>query len=308
MKEPNEFLVVGGTGFIGNQLVRDAIDLNYKTTVLSLHEPAASKKVAGTEYLVADMASYHELNKVLSGRYFNYVVNLGGYIDHSKYLAGGRKVMDAHLMGVQNLVQCLDWVSLRSFVQIGSSDEYGSHPAPQAETLHEMPCDAYAMGKVAASQLLLMLNRIEKFPAIILRLFLVYGPGQDEHRFLPQIISGCIKDEIFPVSQGEQLRDFCYVSDITKGILTAMICARAHGEVINLAAGVPVKIKSVLEEVKNSIGQGKPQYGMVPYRDGENMALFADISKAKKLLSWEPTISLKEGLNRTINYYKERQP
>ena len=282
MKEPEKLLVVGGTGFIGHQLVRDAIDLGYETTVLSLNKPSENKKIIGVKYLTADIASNNELNKALIGREFNYVVNLGGYVDHSKYLVGGREVLDTHLSGVQNLVKSLDWAPLKSFVQIGSSDEYGSHLAPQNEALREMPLDGYAMGKFAANQLLLMLNRIEKFPAIILRLFLVYGPEQGENRFLPQVIDGCMKGESFPTSEGEQIRDFCYISDITHGILTAMKSTGAHGEIINLASGKPIKIRRILEEVRGLIGKGYPQYGKVSYRMGENMALYADISKAKR--------------------------
>jgi len=306
MTDSNKLLIVGGTGFIGNQLVRDAIKLDYQVTVLSLNELAAEKRNNAAHYIRANMASYDELEKALAGQKFNYVINLGGYINHAKYLDGGRAVMDIHLAGVQNLVHCLDWAPLKSFVQIGSSDEYGSHPAPQAETLPEMPVDAYAMGKVAANQLLLMLHRSENFPAIIIRLFLVYGPGQDEKRFLPQVISGCMNDEYFPVSHGEQLRDFCYVNDISSGILTAMTCSRAHGEVINLAAGEPVTVKSVINGVREIIGQGVPEYGKIAYRMGENMSLYADISKAKEIFLWTPEVSMKEGLKRTINYFREK--
>jgi len=306
MTKSNNLLVVGGTGFIGHQLVCEAVESKYKITVLSLNNVKSSKKHPDVEYLNADITSSSELSEVLAGRNFNYVVNLGGYINHSKYLSGGRDAMDVHLVGVQNLVQYLDWSCLESFVQIGSSDEYGNHPAPQHESLNEMPLDAYAVGKVAASQLLLMLHRNENFPATVLRLFLVYGPGQDQQRFLPQIITGCLNNESYPVSHGEQLRDFCYVSDVVKGIIAAMNCPQARGEVINLAAGKPVKIKNVLEEVKNAIGQGDPQYGMVPYRAGENMALYADISKAKKILMWEPSTTLKLGISKTIEYYRDK--
>ena len=307
MKKTETLLIVGGTGFIGNQLVRDAIDLNYEVTVLSLNGPDESKKIAGVKYFASDITSSQEMEKLLKGMHFNYVVNLGGYINHSKYLDGGQEVMNGYLAGVQNLIKYLDRSSLKSFIQIGSSDEYGNHPAPQGESLREKPLDSYAMGRVAATNLLQMLNRNENFPVTILRLFLVYGPGQDQKRFLPQIINGCIKGKSFPTSEGEQLRDFCYISDITHGILTAMKSPDAYGEIINLASGEPVKIKSLIEKVKKIIGQGEPQYGKVPYRMGESMALYADISKVITIFSWKPRVSLEEGLKRTVNYYIERK-
>ncbi len=304
MLELNTLLVVGGTGFIGGHLVCKAVALGYQTTVLSLHTPLENKKIDGVDYIVADLISSQQLHQKLTSKQFNYVVNLGGYVDHSKYLAGGREVIDAHFIGVQNLIQCLDWGSLRAFVQIGSSDEYGNQSAPQHEGLNEMPISPYSMGKSAVGQMLQMLHRTESFPAVVLRLFLVYGVGQDQRRFLPQVINGCLKSESFATSLGEQLRDFCYVDDIVNGVILAMTSPLAFGEVINLASGVPVRIRHVLEKVQTIIGQGEPLFGKFPYRAGESMALYADISKAKRLLSWEPKIGLDEGLEKTIGFYR----
>lgn len=305
--EKETLLVVGGTGFIGRHFTQEAVVRGYDTSVLSLHETSDSNKIDGVEYLVGDIACYEEINQLFSVRRFTYVVNVGGYVDHSRYLEGGREVMDTQFVGVQNLVQCLDWNSLSAFVQIGSSDEYGNQPAPQHESLPVMPNTPYSMGKATAGQMLQMLHRAEGFPAVILRLFLVYGPGQDERRFIPQIITGCLKGKSFATSLGEQLRDFCYVDDIVDGAILAMTSPKAHGKVLNLASGIPVRIRQVLEKVRDIIGQGEPQFGKLPYRVGENMALYADISKAKQLLSWEPKICFDEGLDRTINFYRAQQ-
>ena len=102
-------------------------------------------------------------------------------------------------------------------MNIGSSDEYGSNRAPQNEMQRESPISPYSFGKTASSHFLEMLNRIDNFPSCSLRLFLVYGPGQNDHRFIPQIIEGCLSDNIFNTSKGEQIRDFCFVEDIVEG-------------------------------------------------------------------------------------------
>ncbi len=306
MAEDKNLLVIGGTGFIGKTLVRAAVMGGYNTTVLSLRKPTPDKIIENAEYLVADIASIENLSDVMSGRKFSYVVNLGGYIDHSDYMNGGRGVMDAHFVGVQNLIQCLDWSILKAFVQIGSSDEYGDNPAPQREDMREKPISPYSMGKVATTHLLQMLNRVDGFPAIIVRLFLVYGEGQGDDRFLPQVINGCIKDASFPASYGEQLRDLCHVDDIVVGVISAMESSNAQGEVINLASGAPLKIRDVLEEIRRLVGGGDPKYGEIPYRPGENMELYADISKAQRILSWEPKIDLVDGLNRVVRYHIEK--
>jgi nucleoside-diphosphate-sugar epimerase len=298
-------LVVGGTGFIGRHLVRKAIECNYNVTVLSSKKHIEKVDSKNIDYITADIRDFKQLKSELSNRGIHYVVNLGGYIDHVNFLSGGFSVIETHFNGVLNLVRCLDWSKIKGFVQIGSSDEYGNLKAPQSENRRERPISSYSLGKVAANQFLQMLHREEGIPIVLLRLFLVYGPGQDEKRFIPQIIQGCLKEESFPVSLGEQLRDFCYIEDVVQGILLAMKCSDAYGEIINIASGDPVKIREVIELIQNRIGKGSPLFGKVKYRKGENMALYADISKAKKILSWQPATKLSKGLDKTISYYKK---
>jgi nucleoside-diphosphate-sugar epimerase len=299
----NKLLIIGGTGFIGRNLTINAVKLGYQTHVLSLHEPSTEKKINGADYIQADITDFLNLQLKLHNTNYDYVVNLSGYIDHCKYRDGGQKVIAAHFDGVQNLLRVLDWDNLKRFIQIGSSDEYGNLPAPQDEEMCESPISPYSFGKVASSQLLQMLSRTEGFPAVILRLFLVYGPGQDNKRFLPQIIQGCLSGKSFPTSSGEQLRDICYIDDITRGILMALINENVNGEVINLASGNPIAIREVIELVKNIVVQGNPLFGKIPYRTGENMALYANVTKAKNILNWESEVDVNNGLLKTINYY-----
>jgi len=298
-------LIAGGTGFIGRNLALSAVKDKYSVTVLSLNIPVVEKKIEGVEYLQADITNLSELQKQLQGLHFEYVVNLSGYIDHRGFLEGGRAVIDAHFVGVQNLLQVIDWDKLKRFVQIGSSDEYGNLLAPQSEEMREEPISPYSLGKIASTQLLQMLYRTEKLPAVILRLFLVYGPGQDNKRFLPQIIKGCLFNARFPVSAGEQLRDFCYIDDITEGIMRALVNDKVNGEVINLASGNPVEIREVVKQVQKTVGQGDPEFGKISYRVGENMSLYADISKANMLLEWSSSVTLEQGIEKTVNYYRK---
>ena len=170
--------------------------------------------------------------------------------------------------------------------------------------MRESPISPYSVAKVAATHFLQMLYRTNKLPTVILRLFLVYGIGQDNKRFLPQVISGCFSGEQFPVSGGEQLRDFMYVDDVSEGILNALKKDKVLGEVLNLSSGQPRTIKSVIEKVVSIIGFGSPQYGEIPYRKGENMALYADISKARSLLKLEIKTSFEDGLAMVVENYR----
>jgi nucleoside-diphosphate-sugar epimerase len=201
-----------------------------------------------------------------------------------------------------NLVEYLDTAKLKGFVQVGSSDEYGSLPAPQKETMRECPISPYSIAKTAATHFVQTLAATEGFPGVVLRPFLVYGTGQDMKRLLPQIITACLRDEDFKTSEGKQLRDFCYVEDVVEAMVRAALSPAAKGHVINIGSGDPVYIRDVVTRVVQMAGGGKPLWGTVLYRQGENMALYPDISLAKSLLGWSPRISFDEGLRRTIDY------
>lgn len=295
-------LVIGGNGFVGRNIIDHAITLGWSVTNLGTFSRQNSQDNPSVRYIVADINIPAELKDAIADAKFEYVVNCGGYIDHTLFFRGGRHALNTHFMGVVNLVDVLNRDVLRSFVNLGSSDEYGNSPAPQIETQREMPISPYSVGKVAATHFLQALHRTEIFPGTTLRLFLTYGPGQDNSRFLPQIIKGCFEGVSFPTSEGRQLRDFCFIQDTVDAVFAAFASDLCRGEVINIASGRPVSIREMIEAVKNRIGRGDPQFGAIPYRPGENMALYADISKAKQLLNWAPQMPLEFGLDRTIRW------
>ena len=272
--QEKQLLVVGGMGFIGQWVVLSGVKRGYNVYILSRNTQEPLNNAQNVNYLKADLLDYEAVLRVLHNKKITHVVNLGGDINHSQFRNGGKQVIDAHFNGMLNLVHCLNWDYLKCFVQIGSSDEYGNAPAPQHEDQICVPISNYSLAKLAANEFLQMLYRTENFPAIVLRLFLVYGPGQDKQRFLPQIISACINNETFPTSYGEQLRDFCYVEDIANGIFLALESKKCYGQIFNLGSGNPVSIHSMIERVVNIVNAGLPDYGKFPYRVGENIWFF----------------------------------
>ena len=298
-----KLLIIGGTGFIGVNVAKEAVNRGFQVSIISKNNCPSSKQLKGVEYIAVDITKKEDLLLELKDKHFHYVLNLGGYVNHASYFDGGSEVLKVHFNGTVNLVSCINKTNLQSFIQVGSSDEYGDSVAPQNENQREMSISPYSFAKSAATHFLQMLYRTEGFPVVILRPFLVYGVGQDDNRFIPQIIQGCINNNKFPVSAGEQLRDFCHIDDISNAIFLALSNNNAHGEVINIASGVSVSIKDVISLIKSLIGSGKPQFGLVPYRVGENMKLFADISKAKRVLGWSPKVNLVDGLKKVIDQY-----
>lgn len=300
-----DLLVIGGTGFIGQHLLDHAIKKGMSADSISLQNLAedSAAKINGVDYLSIDLLNSDGLNQFLSQRSYCYVVNLGGYIDHN--LSGGvDKIFHSHFLGVINLINSLDRACLKRFIQVGTSDEYGNQPAPQNESMREMPISPYALAKMSTTHLIQMLNRTQNFPGTILRLFLAYGPRQSINRFIPTVISNAIRNLEFPTSAGEQLRDFCYIDDVIESIFLAFENDLVDGEVINIGSGSPVTVKSVVELILRKIDGGVPLWGKHLYRPAENMNLYADIGKAKRILNWNPTRGLDFGLDETIRWYR----
>ena len=144
----------------------------------------------------------------------------------------------------------------------------------------------------------------KKFPSTILRLYQAYGPRQDLNRFIPIIISGCIKNKKFPCSNGNQLRDFLHVDDVVDAIIKSLTNKSARGQIINIGSGKPRKIKNIIDYIKKTLKGGYPQFGRVKLRKDEILEVYPDIKKAKNKINWSPRISFKKGLKITINSYK----
>ena len=113
-----------------------------------------------------------------------------------------------------------------------------------------------------------------------------------------------LKKKKFPVSKGNQLRDFCYVDDVINAILLSLTRPKALGEVFNVGSGKPVSVKFIINKISKIIKQGKPQFNKIPFRKNENLKLYPSIKKIKKVLGWTPKTNLIQGLTKTINYYK----
>ena len=151
---------------------------------------------------------------------------------------------------------------------------------------------------------LIDLFKKQKFPSTILRLYNTYGPTQDLNRFIPIVISGCIKNKKFPCSKGNQLRDFLHIDDVVDAILKSLTNKNAKGQIINIGSGKPIIIKNIIEYIKKIVKGGYPLFGKVKLRKDEILKVYPDINKAKNKINWRPKISFKKGLKVTIDSFK----
>jgi len=298
-------LIIGGTGFIGSHLAEFLNKKKWDVTVTSLTK---KKKFSNSEIKIIklDLVDLKKTSDFIKKKTFEYVVNLSGYIDHSSFFQKKNTILESHFYGVLNLVKNINRKKLKKFIQIGSSDEYGNLNSPQRESKKEMPISLYSFSKLATANFFQMLYRTENFPVTILRIFLAYGPGQDQKRFIPQIITGCLQNKSFDTSEGKQLRDFCYIDDIISAIYKCLLNTKNNGEIFNVGSGKPIQIKFLINKIVSQLKSGKPAFGKIKYRKNENMSLFPDISKIKKNVGWKPKVDLSQGIKKTIEYYKKK--
>jgi nucleoside-diphosphate-sugar epimerase len=307
MKKKVTILIIGGTGFIGSHLVQKAKKINLNVIILNKTGKISSGNIfKSVKFIKVNFTNRKQLRKKISKLKIDYIINSGGYINHDHFSSKmGKLSLLEHFDSVRNLVSCVDRSKIKKFLQICSSDEYGDALSPQNENLREKSISPYSFGKVASTHFLQMLHKTENFPVSIVRIFLTYGPGQNNKRFFPQIINGCLDNRSFKVSKGNQLRDFCYIEDVVDAIYKILFSKKTVGKILNIGSGKPIKIKNMIKKVVKLIGSGQPIFGALPYRKGENMSLYADTKEIFKILKWRPKISLNEGLKRTIKYYKK---
>ena len=304
MNLKKNILIVGGTGFIGYHLAKRSLAKGWQVTSISSKPPKKIRYLSKIKYILCDITKKKLLKRNIK-RSFDYVVNLGGYVDHSNK----KKTLKSHYEGCKNLTEIFLKKVLLAFVQMGSSLEYGSSNSPQKEN---MKCNlksiksTYGKAKLLSSIHMINLFKKKKFPSTVLRLYLAYGPRQDINRFLPIIIKSCIKNQKFPCSKGVQLRDFIHVDDVVDAILKSLINKNARGQIINIGSGKPRKIKKVIEDVQKISKGGYPQYGTFKLRKFEILKLYPSIKKAKNKINWKPKISFEKGLRSTIKYYNEQ--
>ena len=296
-----KILITGGTGFIGYHLAKKCVRMGWEVTSFSKKKPKSIRTLKKVNYLFGDLTKKKDL-KVLKKK-FDYIVNAAGVVDHSS----NPKVYKAHYLGCKNLANFFLKKEIKLFLQVGSCVEYGPQKSPQKEDYKPKINDLksmYSKGKLAASKYLMELYDKYRFPVIIFRLYLNYGPNQDFNRFLPVIIDGCVRGKKFPCSSGIQYRSFTFVDDLVRAMVIALKKTHLSGNVFNIGNNKPVKIKRIVQYIKRYVKKGTPLYGKIKFRKDEIKHLYPNISKAKLLLNWQPKVSFSKGLSRTINYYK----
>ena len=300
-----KILIFGGTGFVGFHLIKNAKKLQYKVTSISLHKPKKIRKVIGVKYISLDLSKKKNLLKINFNTY-DYIINCLGHVDHKNKI----KTYETHFIFVKRVCKILKKTKIKKFIQIGSSLEYGNLKAPHSENSKMNPKylnSYYARSKLLATNYLLNLYKYHKFPVIIVRPYLLYGPNQDMNRLIPIVIKNCLSNSSFDCSNGNQLRNFLYIDDFVK-VLFFFLKKKNYnycGQIFNIGSIKSHKVKDVIKKIVIFCKAGKPLFGKINLRKDEVLRSFPDIKKVSIYSGIKLFIPLDLGLKKTINFYRK---
>lgn len=294
---PAPVFLTGATGFIGRRLTRALVDLGCAVSALVLPEdvPALPSGVRAYPGNITDPVA---LSDAIADARPSVVFHLAAVGLTNPGLPMGM----ACRVNVEGVINLLDAVRAEKGVQrvvlVGSSYEYGARRADDELD----PFNAYSASKVAAWAFARAAYNAWGIPVVWMRPFQVYGPGQHPKALVPAAILAAIHQEDFPMTRGEQLRDFVFVDDIVEGLLLAGRAPDIEGRVLDLGSGQLHSIQQVVSRIWTLAGaDGRVLAGALPYRPGEVPAIPSHIKRTRSLTGWEPRTPLDEGLRLTID-------
>jgi len=310
----SSYLVTGGAGFIGSHLAEELVRRGHSVRVADSLITGKRRNLAhlpGVEFLEGDLADMAFAQRAAAG--MNYVLHQAAIPSVPRSvkdpITSNRANIDASL----NVLVAARDAGVKRLVYAGSSSAYGNTPTlPKREDMPPNPLSPYALQKLVAEQYGRMFTALYGFEVVTIRYFNVFGPRQDPGSPYSGVISlfaTALLEGRQPViyGDGEQTRDFTYVANVVDGVLRACEASKAAGEVINVATGGRISLNQLLR-VMNAIVGTNLQAIYQEERAGDVKDSQADITKAKTLLGYEPTVSLEEGLKHTLEWCRSERP
>lgn len=296
----SSILVTGATGFIGPHLVRRLAAAGACVACLILNETEQSQLPPDVIGHVADLQDAAAVQTVVQAVRPTLVFHLAA-IGVTEYGVGPIAAVRVNVAGTLNLLTALEGSGYHRFLFVGTSHEYGDNPPPFREDQPPSPADVYAASKSAAWLFCQMYHRTQGWPVVGVRPFGVYGPGQRRPAFLPALILSALRGHDFPMTGGEQVRDLIYVQDVVEGLIRAATTPGVEGQIFNLCSGEGISLAELAQRAVALMGHPiRIEQGALPYRPGEIWHMVGDNTRARQALGWQPTVSLDEGLRRTI--------
>lgn len=301
-------LVTGGAGFIGSHLVDKLLELGHEVTVIDNYSTGRKENLdhvkGKIQIIEGDISVKGEWVKAFSE--IDWVFHLAALADIVPSIQNPEAYFNANVNGTFNVLQASRFANVKKIIYAASSSCYGipdNFPTP--ETSEIRPQYPYALTKRLGEELVLHWSQVYQMPAVSCRFFNVYGTrsrtsgtyGAVFGVFLAQKLAN---KPMTIVGDGNQTRDFTYVTDVANALVTAAVSDK-HGSSYNIGSGKTVSINRLVE-----ILGGEKLF--IPKRPGEPDCTFADIAKIKEDLNWSPKITIEEGVKlvlENIEYWRD---
>jgi UDP-glucose 4-epimerase len=308
--ENRKVLVVGGAGFIGSELVHQLADAGARVTVLDDLTNGRRENLADLgdriELVVGDLRDRPLVAKLMRDtRVVFHLACLG--VRHS--IHSPHENADVNATGTLGLLDLARAANVGRFVYVSSSEVYGTAmQVPMTELHPAFPMTVYGAGKLAGECYTRAYHRTYNFPTVVVRPFNAYGPRShhegDSGEVIPKfLLRGMARKPLIIFGDGSQTRDFTFVSDTARGIMLSGLADAAIGETLNIGSGFEITVNDLAQQVRKLLGDERIEIQHDADRPGDVLRLFADMTRAHRIIDFRPTISLAEGLERLHQWY-----
>ncbi len=311
-------LVTGGAGFIGSHLI-ELLLKEFDSRIVCLdsfndyYDPSLKRaNVAGFEnnrrvsVIEGDFCDFETTERLFARHRFEHVLHLGAYAGVRYSVENPAIYQHTNVGGTLSLLEAARRHPVERFLMTSSSTVYGKGAAiPFVENAPlGVPMSPYGATKRAAELMALTYRELHGVPAACLRPFSVYGPGLRPDLALAIFTRLIDADqEITLYGDGSIRRDFTHISDICRGIVAAMTAEGVVGEEINLGHSQPIEMRALIGLLEKSLGK-KAIINPQPQRPEDLPVTFADLSKAKRLLDYEPTVPMSDGIPEYVDWHR----
>ncbi len=308
------YLVTGGAGFIGSNIVEELVKRKEGVRVIDNFITGKRRNLQpfmdNIELIEGDIRSKDDLKKALKD--VDYVLHQAALRSVPKSVDDPFLTNDINVNGTLNLLFEAKRAKVKRVVYASSSSAYGDvKHFPQREDFNPRPISPYGVSKLAGENYCCAFSATFELETVSLRYFNVFGPRQDpESKYsacVPALLSRMVNDKP-PIVEwdGKQSRDFTYVLNVVNANLGAAVTEGVSGEVFNIACGTTTSVMDIANMLNKILGKDlKPEYA--PKRQGDVRKSYADITKMKKLLRLKPGVQFEEGLKKTIEWFKQNK-
>ncbi len=310
----DKYLVTGGAGFIGSNIVAKILENGDSARVLDNFSTGKRENIQeflnnpNFELLEGDIIDLETCRKAIKGA--DFILHQAALPSVPRSIKEPINSNNANVVGTLNMLVASRDQGVKKFVYASSSSIYGDNPElPKKEDFPIVPISPYALTKYTGERYCQLFWKIYGLPTICLRYFNVFGPKQDFTSHYSGVIAkfiNCFIEGETPVifGTGEQSRDFTFIDNVVLANMLAVKTEEGNGEVFNIACHQQTSLNQLIEFLNEITGQNvKPEHQAK--RPGDVPHSLADISKAKEVLGYRPLVDFKDGLQKTLDWYKK---